>query len=83
MHVPYLAMQVPNSLHISNGTFLTTGRSKVNFKFIEYSNCKEYWTTADVVENNKNKMDRPVYDLILGCNTMTELGMCYILKQKK
>ena len=41
----------------------------------EYSNSKEYLVTPDVVEYDKNKMTNPVYDLILGCKNMKELGI--------
>ena len=80
MHFPYLTRQVPNSWHTSNGSFLTKGRSKVSLRFFEYSNSKEFLVTPDVVEYDKNKMTKPVYDLILGCKTMKELG---IFEQKK
>ena len=49
------------------------GRSK-NFKFFEYSNSNDYLVTPDVVEYTKKKMTKPVFDLILGCNAMKELG---------
>jgi hypothetical protein len=45
---------------------LTIGRSKVNLKFFEYSNSKEYLVTPDIVEHDKKKMTKPVYDFILG-----------------
>ena len=66
-HFPYLARQVPNSWHTSNGSFLTKGRSKVSLKFFEYSNSKEFLVTPDVVEYDRKKMAKPMYDLILGC----------------
>ena len=44
-------------------------------KFLEYSNCKEYLFTPDVVDYNKKKITKLVFDLILGCNTMKELGI--------
>ena len=50
--------QVPNSWCMSNGSFLTKGRSKVSFKFIEYSNGKEFLVTPDIVEYDKNKMTK-------------------------
>ena len=75
MHLPYLARQVLNSWHILNGSLLTKGMSKVYLKFSEYSNNKEYLITPDIVEYNKNKMAKPVFDLMLGCNTMKELGI--------
>ncbi len=75
MHFPYLTRQVPLSWHTSKGSFLTKGRSQVFLSFFEYSNSREYTVTPDVVEYDKNKMANPVYDLILGCNTMKELGI--------
>ena len=62
-----MTRQVPKSWHTLNGSFLTTGRSKVSLKFFEYSNSKEYLVTPDIVEFDKNKMTKPVFDLILGC----------------
>ena len=75
MHFPNLTRQVPSSWHASNGSFLTRGRSKVSLKFFEYSNSKEFLVTPDVVEYDKNKMTKLVYDLILGCKTMKEIGI--------
>ena len=72
MHSPYLTIQVLNSWHTSNGIFLTKGRSKV---MTEYSNKKEFLVTPDIVEYDKDKITKLVYDLILGCKTMKELGI--------
>ena len=58
-----------------NGSFLTKGRSKVSLKIFEYSNSKGILITPDVEEYDKNKMTKPMYDLILGCKTMKELGI--------
>ena len=82
-HFPYLTRQVPKSWHTSNGSFLTKGRSKVNLKFFEYSNSKEYLVTPDVVEYDRNKMTKPVFDLILGCETMKELGIVLDFRTKE
>ena len=75
MHFPYLTRQVPNSWHTLNGSFLTKGRSKVSLNYFDYSNSMKFLVTPDVVEYDKNKMTKPVYDLILGCKTMKELGI--------
>ncbi len=75
MHFPYLTRQVPNSWHRSNGSFLTKGRSEVSLKFFEYSDSKEYLVTPDAIEYNKNKVTEPVFDLILGCKMMKDLGI--------
>ncbi len=52
-------------------------------KFFEYSNSKEYLVTPDVVEYDKNKMTKPVYDLILGCKAMKELGIVLDFRTKE
>ncbi len=83
MHFPFLTKQVPNSWHTSNGSFLIKGRSEVNLKFFEYSNSKEYLVTPDVVEYDKNKMTKQMYDLILGFRTMKELGIVLDFRTKK
>ena len=44
-------------------------------KFFEYSNSKEFLVTPDVVEYDKKKMTKTVYELILGYKTMKELGI--------
>ena len=69
----YLTRQIPNSWHISNGSFLTKQRSEVNLKYFEYSKSKEYLVTPDIVEYDKTTMTKPMYDLILGCKTMKEI----------
>jgi hypothetical protein len=60
---------------MSNGNFLPKGRSKVMLKIFEYSNSQEYPVTPDIVEYDKHKMIKPVYDLILGYITMMEIGI--------
>ena len=44
-------------------------------KVFEYSNSMEFLVTPDVVEYDKTKMTKPMYDLILGCKTMKEIGI--------
>ena len=83
IHFPYLTRHLPNSWHMSNGSFLTKGKSKVRLKFFEYSNSKEYLVASGVVDYDKKKMTKPVYDLILGCNTMKELGIVLDFKTKE
>jgi hypothetical protein len=83
MHFPYLTRQVPTSWHMTNGNFLTKGRSKVNLKFFEYSNSKQYLITPYIVEYDKKKVTKPVYDLILGCKIMKELGIVLDFRRKE
>ena len=80
---PYLTRQVPKSWYTSNGCFQTTGRGKIKVKFFEYSNSREYHVQPDVVEYNKNGMTKPGFDLILGSNTLKELGIVLDFWTKK
>ncbi len=52
-------------------------------KFFEYSNSKEYLVTPDIAEYDENKMTKLVYDLIIGCKTMKELGIVLDLQTKE
>jgi hypothetical protein len=70
---PYLTRQAPKSWRTSNGSFQTNGRSKIRLKFFEYFTSREYTIQPDIVEYDKSHMNKPGFDLILGCNTMKEL----------
>ncbi len=84
MHFSYLTSRhVPISWHTSNGSFLTKGRSKVSLKFFEYSNSKECLVTEGVVKYDKNKMTKPVCDLIIGCKAMKEIGIVLDFQTKE
>ncbi len=60
---------------MSNGSFQTNGRGKLRLKFFEYSANREYTIKPDIVEYDKSHINKPGFDLILGCNTMKELGI--------
>ena len=80
-HFPYLTRQVPCSWHTSNGVFQTKGRAKLSIRFFEYSNSKEFLTEPDVFEYDR-KMGKPVFDLIIGCNSMEKLGIVLDFKAR-
>ncbi len=44
-------------------------------KFFDYSNSKGYFLQPDVVEYKENSLNKPGFDLILGSNTLKELGI--------
>lgn len=50
------------------------GRGKIKVKFIEYSASREYFIKPDIVEYDKNTMPKQEFALILGTNTLRELG---------
>jgi hypothetical protein len=72
---PYLTRQVPKSWHTSNGSFLTKGRGGVDLTFFEYSNSKQYMIEPDIVEYDPKTMAKPVFDIRLGVETLSKLGI--------
>jgi hypothetical protein len=72
---------VPCSWHTSNGVFHTKGRGKHLIRFFEYSNSKEFLVEPDMFEYDQT-MGKPVFDLIIGCNSMEKLGFVMDFKTK-
>jgi hypothetical protein len=77
---PYLTRQVPKSWHTSNGSVLTKGRGEVNLTFFEYSNT--VIIEPDIVEYDPKKMTKPAFDLILGVETLSKLGIVLDFRTK-
>ncbi len=73
---------MPKSWHTSNGSFQTNGRAKLRVIFFEYSTSREYFIQPDVVEY-KDPVDKPGFYIILGNNTMKELGIVLDLRTKE
>jgi len=48
-----------------------------------YSASREYTIQPDIVECDKNQMNEPGFDLILGCNTLKELGIVLDFRTKE
>ena len=82
-HFPYLARQVPKSWRTSNGSFQTGGRAKIRVKFFEYLASREYAIQPDAVKYDENAMVKPGFALILGSNTMKELGSVQDFRTKE
>ncbi len=61
------------------GIFQTKRKAKIELNFFEYSDSKRY-TELDVVKCEKGS--RPQHDLILGTETMKELGIIQDFKAK-
>ena len=80
---PYTTRQVPKSWCTSNGNFHTEGIGKLELKFFEYSNSKSVSIHPDVVEYDGDKLKRPVFDLIIGVQTMDELGIILNFKEQE
>ncbi len=56
-------------------------RGKLSIRFVKYSNSKEFLAEHNVFEYNQ-KMGKPVFDLIIGCNSMENLGIVMDFKAK-
>ena len=66
-----------------NGVFHTKGRGKLLTRFFKYSNSKEFLPEPDVFEYDQTMgKPKPVFDLIIGCNSMEKLGIVMDLKTK-
>ena len=74
-YFPYSARQVPKSWCTSNGDFHTEGRGEIGIKFYEYSHSKEAYIRPDIVEYDGEKLNKPVFDLIIGTKSMKELDI--------
>jgi hypothetical protein len=61
------------SYHTSAEIFQTKGQAKFATKFFEYSDGTHYNITPHVFEYDK--MERPAFELIIGIQTMKQLGI--------
>ena len=72
---------VPQSWGTSNGTFKTNKVGEVTLSFIEYSLSKSVHLTPDIVEYEAGAT-APVYDLIIGKQTLHDIGAVLDFKEK-
>ncbi len=80
MLLPYSKRLVPQLWNASNGIFQMQGKAWVELNFFKYSDSKRFHTEPDVVEYNKDS--KLQYDLILGTETMKEVGIILNLRDK-
>ncbi len=73
--------QDPEIWSTSNGDFQTKGKGSLGVKFFNYSNSKEVFLTPDIIEYN-GISKKPAFDLIIGAQTMTELGIILDFKEQ-
>jgi len=72
-HFSTLRRQVLMKWHTSSGDFYTNERACIDLQFFNYSESKRYSLEPDVVEFEKK--NKPMFDLIIGTETMKELGI--------
>ncbi len=80
MLLPYSKRLVPQSWNTSNGIFQTKRKARIELIFFECSDSKKFYSEPDVVEYNKGS--KAQYDLILGTETVKELGILLDFKAK-
>ncbi len=66
---------VPQSWGTSNGTFVTDRGGNIEISFVEYSASKKVRLQPDIVEYTSPGDQAPMYDLIIGKQTMHDLGV--------
>jgi hypothetical protein len=73
MLLPYSKNLDPQLWNTLNGIIQTKHKARVELSFFDYSDSKRYYSEPDVVEYGEDS--KPQYDLILGSETMKELGI--------
>ena len=73
-NVPYTKRYEPQSWHTSNGIFQTEKVGDFELIFPEYSSSKRFHIEPDIVEYDKDD-ESHAFDLIIGSQTMEELGI--------
>jgi hypothetical protein len=71
----------PQSWGTSNGTFVTDKLGNIEISFVEYSASKKVHLQPDIVEYSPGDQ-APVYDLIIGKQTMHDLGVKLDFQEK-
>ncbi len=72
---------VPQSRGTSNGTFVTDKVGDIEISFAEYSASKKVRLQPDIVEYSLGDQ-APMYDLIIGKQTMHDLGVKLDFQEK-
>jgi hypothetical protein len=72
---------VPQSWGTSNCTFKTDKVGDIEISFVDYSTSKKIRLKPDIVEYNPGN-GAPMYDLIIGKETLHELGVVLDFKEK-
>jgi hypothetical protein len=83
MLLPYSKRLVPQLWNTSNGIIQTKHKARVelNLNFCDCSDSKKYYSEPDVVEYKNDR--NPQFDLILGTNTIKELGIVLDFKARR
>ena len=80
-YIPSKERLHPQKWTTSNGTFKTTKVGNLDLKFPEFSESKLFKIRPDIV-NVPREMNKPVYDLIIGVETLTKMGVILDFQNK-
>ncbi len=80
MLFPYSKRLVPQLWNTLNGIFQMRHKAQVELNFVKYSDNKRFHVEPDVVKYDKDS--KPQCDLILGTETMKELGIILNFRDK-
>jgi hypothetical protein len=80
-YIPTMKRAVPQSWGTSNDTFKTNKVGDITLSFVEYSLSKSLHLTPDIVENDAGAT-APMYDLIIGKQTLHDIGAVLDFKEK-
>ena len=72
--IPFKERFAPQKWHTSNGAFQTTKVGRLDVTFPEFSKSKVAHIRPDIVEIPA-ELGKPVYDLIIGVETMAKMGI--------
>jgi hypothetical protein len=80
-HISVAKRVVPQSWGTLNGTFVTDTVGDIEISFVEYSASKKVRLQLDIVEYSPGDQ-APIYDLIIGKQTMHNLGVVLDFQEK-
>ena len=80
-NIPYTMRLNPQSWHTSNGIFHTEKMGDLDLVFPEYLYSKRFHVEPDIVEYEGDS-PAPMFDLIIGTETMANLGIVLDFKEK-
>mgnify|MGYP000250226421 FL=1 len=72
--VPYVIRAIPQSWHTSSGIFRTEKHEECHVVFVEYLQSKQVTINPDIIEYDA-KGPEPLFDLVIGTETMSRLGI--------
>ena len=79
--IPVVRRAVPESWGTSNGTFQTKKVGNIEISFLDYLDSKRIHSKPDIVKYACNGVP-PLYNLILGKQTLHDLGVVLDFKEK-